>query len=1307
MEQSQLPYNPCLADGGAMGAQMRTLDWSQTPLGPVQTWPQSLRTAVSICLNSRFPILIWWGQELIMLYNDAYRPILGATKHPQALGRPGQRSWPEIWPIIGPMLEGVLTKGEATWSDDQLLVVDRNGYLEECYFTFSYSPIRDEQGQVGGVFTAVTETTAQVIRARRLQTLQKLATRTVTAQTAEEASALAAQALADNRADLPFALLYLFDETGEKLHLASATGLYPGEAASPLVLDCKNQDEQSGGWPFAQVLAAGQAQPVTDLSTRFGPLPGEPWLAPTTSALLLPIPDAAQGRPTGLLIAGISPRRALDQEYHTFLELVVGQVATAISEAQAHEAERQRAEALAELDRAKTTFFSNISHEFRTPLTLILGPLDDLLQQPKALATGVQVQLEMVYGNGLRLLKLVNTLLDFSRLQEGRIQAHYELVDLAAYTAELASVFRSTIERAGLQYHVHCPPLPRCVAIDREMWEKIVLNLLSNAFKFTLTGSITVAVEWQGDQVALHVCDTGIGIPAAEMPNLFSRFHRVRGAIARTHEGSGIGLALVQELSKLHGGTVQVTSSEGEGSTFTVTIPTHTSATLSGYQATTTATQPSFQEGKTTYLEEARRWLANFEENISDEKTGRTAKAAAALSDLGIIDPLNNHTTSPSAQPIQPKSAIENRKSPLVLVADDNADMRDYLARLLGQHYSVVTVADGDAALAAIRAQQPDLVLTDVMMPKMDGFALLQAVRHDPQVRATPVILLSARAGQKSRMEGLSAGADDYFVKPFAASELLAHIDAHVALQRVRQEAFGALQQSEEALRQREAQLQRVMDGSNDGFWDWNVQSGEMYVSPRWYEILGYNPNEFVLHEAVLNRLVHPADLAAVQQTVTDVIQGHAGRDHYQLTHRFLKKDGFICWVRVRGAVTQRDEQGSVLLLSGAITDITARKAAQDALRESEARFRNMADNAPTMIWVTDASGACIFLNQSWYAFTGQTAATGLGFGWLEAVHPADRTQAETIFLTANANHRAFQIEYRLRRHDGLYRWTIDAAAPRFDEDGNFLGYIGSVSDIDERKLMEQALQASERELRALAATLEQRVTERTAELERSNRELDQFAYVASHDLKTPLRGIHNLASWIAEDAGAVLPEPSADHLMKLRGRVQRMERLLDDLLAYSRVGRLDGKVELVQTARLVEEALYLLTPPPGFTIHLAPDLPTLITYHTPLALIFRNLLSNAIKHHPDPAQGEVWVSARDIGDYLEFCIRDNGPGIDRQHHERIFGMFQTLRPRDQVEGSGMGLAIVKKAVEQRKGAIRLESAPGQGTTFYFTWPKQ
>ncbi len=318
-----------------------------------------------------------------------------------------------------------------------------------------------------------------------------------------------------------------------------------------------------------------------------------------------------------MLVAGVSPARKLDVEYLTFYDLVAGQIATAIQNARAAEEERQRLEALAEIDRAKTTFFSNVSHEFRTPLTLMLGPVEDLLANSHiGLSPAAKSQLELVNRNGSRLLRLVNTLLDFSRIEAGRMQALYQPTDLSAFTVELASVFQSATDRAGLRLNINCRKISEPVFVDRGMWEKVVLNLISNAFKFTFEGEISVTLHQVGSDAELRVRDTGVGISTAELPRLFDRFHRIENTRSRTHEGSGIGLALVQELVKLHGGTVRVQSSPGRGSTFIVNLPlgsAHLPAERIGGSRSTVSTAV----GAAPFVEEALRWLPE-DEHLND-----------------------------------------------------------------------------------------------------------------------------------------------------------------------------------------------------------------------------------------------------------------------------------------------------------------------------------------------------------------------------------------------------------------------------------------------------------------------------------------------------------------------------------------------------------------------------------------------------------------------------------------------------------------------------------------------------------------
>jgi PAS domain S-box-containing protein len=760
-----------------MARRMRELDWAKTVLGPVEWWPQSLRTSVSTCLDCAFPIVLWWGPQFAVLYNDEYCALLGPAKHPAALGQPGATVWAEIWDIIEPMLTQVYERGEATRSRDLLLHIDR-GYPEEAYFSFSYSPIHAEGGRVGGVFCPVLETTEKVIGERRLRTLRDLAAKCKGADGEDSIYHAAATVLSANPQDLPFAMIYRVDDRQAPATLKAAAGIAPGTRASPESVSLA--EDAPAAWPLGTVARSGRAATVADSLVQFDDLPTGAWKTAPRSALVLPVLLPGQEHPRAVLVAAASPMRALDEDYRTFFGLIATQIASGVADAQALEQERARAQALAELDRAKTAFFSNVSHEFRTPLTLMIGPLQDMLASgADTLPVPVATAVDVAHRNGLRLLKLVNTLLDFSRIEAGRIDASYQPTDLAAYTAELASAFRSATEHAGLALIVSCDQLPEPVYVDRDMWEKIVLNLLSNAFKFTFEGRITVELEWHGDHVELRVADTGVGIPAPDLPRIFERFHRVAHARARTHEGTGIGLALVQELARLHGGAVSVTSEEGRGTTLTVSIRTGT-AHLPAGRVSADRQLTSTSVGSKPFVEEASRWLPG----VPLRAAGTAVEPAAG-----------SHVDDSTRR---------------VLIADDNADMRDYLGRILGRVYRVETVADGEAALNRIRSGPPDLVLADVMMPKVDGFALLAALRADERTRSTPVILLSARAGEEARIEGLRAGADEYLTKPFSARELLACVTSQMQLARLRRD-------SERALRVRSEQHQTLLNRSPFG----------------------------------------------------------------------------------------------------------------------------------------------------------------------------------------------------------------------------------------------------------------------------------------------------------------------------------------------------------------------------------------------------------------------------------------------------------------------------------------------------------
>jgi signal transduction histidine kinase len=757
-----------LVGGGEMGKLIRAMDWSENPLGPIELWPQSLRTTVSLCLASNFPIALAWGPNHIQIYNDGYWPICG-EKHPRSMGQAFTECWAAPWPVIGEAFERALA-GQTSFLENQRMFLDRNGYLEETFFTFSFSPIRDDGG-VAGLFHPVTETTSKMLSERRARAFRDLSARAGKARTIEQACTLTAQILSEYQLDLPFVLCYLFDDLAKEARLVANTGLPQGSLAMPAIVDLG--EPQTGAWPLLELLHTGQAQHVDHLEARFGPFSCGEYPEPLREAMALPITPPGCDRPMGAFIAGVSPRLALNDTYRAYYDLLTAAITGEVANARAYEEERKRAEALAEIDRAKTAFFSNVSHEFRTPLTLMLGPLqDELAEQESPLPPARRERLQTAHRNSLRLLKLVNTLLDFSRIEAGRAQASYEPTDLAAYTTELAGVFRSAIEKAGLSLLVDCPTLPEPIYIDREMWEKIVLNLLSNAFKHTFEGSITVRLACFGDHVELAVADTGTGIPKTELPLLFQRFHRVKGAKSRTHEGTGIGLALVGELVSLHGGVIHIDSEEGQGSTFTVTIKTG-KAHLPSDRLGNPRSLASTAVRTAAFVEEAIHWLPN---------AGPVQRSCA-----------------PAEAPSGKAPAVGGDR-PRILWADDNADMRDYVGRLLADRYEVHAVPDGLAALAAAQEKHPDLVLTDIMMPGLDGLGLLRALRADARTRMIPVILLSARAGEESAVDGLAAGADDYLAKPFSAQELQARVRTHLELSQARQERAKQLEQSNREL---------------------------------------------------------------------------------------------------------------------------------------------------------------------------------------------------------------------------------------------------------------------------------------------------------------------------------------------------------------------------------------------------------------------------------------------------------------------------------------------------------------------------
>ncbi|WP_278913822.1 ATP-binding protein [Deinococcus wulumuqiensis] len=902
------------AGNSLMSQRMRAFDWGSTPLGEPEGWPQSLKTIVRTMLTSRFAMWMGWGPDLAFFYNDAYRPTLGVKEH-QALGRPSAEVWAEIWPDIAPRIEQVLSTGEATWDEGLLLVLERSGYSEETYHTFSYSPVADDEGRIAGLFCVVTEETERVIGERRSRVLRDLASRLTRTRQASEVWDAVRACLEEQAHDIPFALAY--EQTGEPnadpaLQLLMQIG---GEASWSEQVDPE----------LLRQVSEGQGAPADRERLQQVTLPGTspcgPWARPPSQLLYLPVAPAGLGRRPGVLVVGVNPFRQLDEAYLGFLKLFVGQVKASLASADAYEQERRRAEALAEVDRAKTTFFENASHELRTSLTLMLGPLEDLLAGDLGELTSEQSRvLDMTHRNGLRLLRLVNTLLDFSRPDAGRFQPSFVAVDLPALTTDLASSFRSAMERAGLTFEVTAQPLPQSAYVNPDLWEKVVLNLPPNAFKFTLKGGVRLSLAPEGHFAVMRVQDSGVGIPEAELGQVFQRFHRIQGQEGRSFEGTGIGLAFVREVIEQHGGSIEVQSEVGQGSTFTVRLPLGAAHLPPDAVHAGGVASPQLTGQALPYVAEALRWLPTAEE-VAAEGSGTPE---------GVSGPVGS-------------GASRGR----VLVADDNADLRDYIRHLLGTRHEVLLATDGLDALEAARRERPDLIVTDVMMPRLSGFELLRKLRGDPATHLIPVIVLSARAGDEARLHGIEQGADDYLVKPFSGRELLAKVNSHLSLAALRREALKREQayasELESQVREHSREVVQWRDryelavqSSGHLLFDWDPETGRLVYGQGLEKICGYSEEDLGPHVEGWLNLVHPDDRQRLEDALGKVV---AGGGTYHLSYRLIHRSGRTVHIEADGQmVPATDGQGEHLL--GFARDVTERHEAELALHAANAELR-------------------------------------------------------------------------------------------------------------------------------------------------------------------------------------------------------------------------------------------------------------------------------------------------------------------------------------------------------------------------------
>ncbi len=686
------------------------------------------------------------------------------------------------------------------------------------------------------------------------------------------------------------------------------------------------------------------------------------------------------------------------------------------------------------------------------------------------------------------------------------------------------------------------------------------------------------------------------------------------------------------------------------------------------------------------------------------------------------------------APPVE--GSVPASQASILIVDDHPANLLALEGVLSSLGERLVRARSGEEALRILEQEDFAVVLLDIRMAGLDGFETAARIKGMERVRHLPIIFLSADSEESTLREAYARGAVDCVTKPFQPDILRAKVAVFVELFR-----------KTEQLKLQETALQATALMSSSLDYQTTLANLARLVVPA---LADWCALDMVRPEGGTERLavqhLDPAKLRFVDELelryppdpqaptgVPNVIRtgkpewlsdipdqllvaGAKDAEHLRLIRTLGLKSYISVPILARGRVlgvltlvmAESGRRYSEVELHQA-EDLAARaglfvenarlfREATEArsrlerlaaeLTESEVKFRSLAEAIPQQVWTAAPDGQLNFINQRVSDFFGRPPEQLLGNGWVSGVHDADLSHCVERWSDSLQHGTPYETEFRLRRgSDGSYRWHLAQALVMRNDAGEIVKWFGSNTDIDDLKRTE-----AEREQLIQA-------------LERSNAELDQFAYVASHDLKAPLRGIANLSQWVEEELDGKMTDEAQQHMALLRGRVHRLEALIDGILGYSRAGRTPQKAERVEVGRLLHEVVELLAPSTGTSIAIGPGMPMMLTEKVPLQQVFMNLLGNALKHGR-LGDGRIAVSVKEQDAFWEFAIADDGPGIAAEFHDKVWGIFQTLQARDKVEGTGIGLAIVRKIVQAKGGRTRLESSEGAGAIFYFTWPR-
>lgn len=1199
---------PWLADGGKSGAVVRSVDWSKNPLGPVSSWPQSLRTAVNLCLVSSFPSAVIWGPQRTQIYNDAYSRLC-SDHGVSAIGRDFKTCRSAEWDVLEPELREAGVGKARESKAHRVFTKQDTDYWEENFFDFSFAPIHGETGEIDGVFHLATDTTQQNLTDRRSSILRDITDNAAGIQTVEDAGELLAKKLAKAQADLPFFLLYNRDPGDTRARLVVNVGCEESASLNPESLDLVQAS--TSGWPLELSLQYCKVVEVSDLSQRFGQLRCGPYPESPRQAVIMPVAVQGTACPLGIIIAGVSARRPLDDLCRTFYQQLRDTVTSLLNRTHAYTEESRRRETALALQNSEERYRAIV--ESQTEMICRFRSDGTILFVNEAWARGIGIPASVAMGENI-----------------------WDLVGEEDRSSIIAQ--HNALRPDSPLFRIEYPaPAPGSQGERWVLWTTCGLEFDRN-----------------GRPGVFQSCGVDITDRKRAEEALRASEERLRIALQGAHAGAW---------------SRNIVTGEADCSP---EMPV-----LYGYPP---STQPNY-----------------------DQLFSRVHSA-------------------------------------------DGEVLRQYLHRRVE--------SDARDFQHEFRIVHPERGLRWILD--------IGCIERDSK-------------GKAVRLTGINMDVTER-------------------------------KQAEEALRESETKFRRLAEAVPTMVWVCQHNGSVTYANRRWTEYTGQGLEDARGFGWI--DVIHPDDLDRTRSLWKQSLKSGTV---YEGEVRYRRRDGQYRWHRFK-ALPWYDEGGGVSEWYGASIDVEEQKAVEHNLRESERHFRTVADAAPAILWMTSPDGACSFISRGWYEFTGQTPEEAEGFGWLDVISPKDRERVNQIFMAANSKREEFAFDYRIARADGEYRWVIDAGRPRFHVNGEFLGYVGSVIDVHERKQAEETLRDSEERFHTLADNMSQLAwmadadgsifwfnrrwyeytgasvesmhdwawtravrpdyadsvkqkilhsfeagegwedlvplhdadgnyrwflsralpirdergtiirwldtktditDQQNAEqaLKEADRRKNEFLATLAHELRNPLAPIRNglqIMQLASHD-----PESVERARTMMERQFEHMVRLIDDLLDLSRISR--GKITLhkerVELAAVIRQAVE--TSRPGIeehghelTVSLPPETLWVNADPTRLSQVFANLLNNAAKF--TDRSGQIWVTVDRRNGEVCVSVRDNGIGIPSQSLPDIFDMFIQADPSLERShgGLGIGLSLVKGLVEMHEGGVEAKSdGTGLGSEFIVRLP--